>query len=105
MPTNEVELLRPANYDERQQTTAGQKDDVSDYDLELKDGEDSELPWVTKVTDPLEDFADAGENGRNAAGYDLRVLANEAGLEDVTTNVPWRRSQRLKKKIKKVKST
>ena len=41
VPTNEVELLRPAIFDKRQQTTAGQKEDVSNYDLELKDREGS----------------------------------------------------------------
>ena len=68
----------------------------------MKDGKDFELPWVTKVTDPIEDFAGTGEDGRDAAGYDLGVLAKEAGLEDVTTNVPRKRSQTLKKKTKKV---
>ena len=48
---------------------------------------------MTKVTDPLEDFADAGEDERDAAGHDLRVLAKEDVLEDVTTNVPQRRSR------------
>ena len=37
---------------------------------------------MTKVTEPLEDFADAGEDNRDAAGYGPRVLAKEAGLED-----------------------
>ena len=73
-------LRMSTNYDERQRTTASQKDDVLDYDLELKDGKDSELSWVTKVMDPLKDSADAGDNGRVTAGCDLRVLATEAYL-------------------------
>ena len=60
------------NYDERQRTTADQKDDVLDYNPEVEEGKDSELPQVTKVMDPFEDFADAG--------YNLRVLAGEADL-------------------------
>ena len=47
-----------ANYDKRQRSTAGQKDDVLNYDLEQKDGEDSELPWVTKIKDPYEGLWD-----------------------------------------------
>ena len=70
----------------------------------MKDGKDFELPWVTKVTDPIEDFAGTGKDDRDAAGYDLRVLTEEAGLEDATTKLPRRRSQRNKMKTKKVKS-
>ena len=39
------------------------------------------LPRVTKVTDPLEDFADVGEDERVTAGSNLRVLATAADLE------------------------
>ena len=94
--TNPDAMIRTStNYDERQQSTASQKDDVSDYNLELKDGDNYKLPWVTKVTNLFEDLAGAGKDNRDAAGYDLGVLAKEAGLEDVTTYVP-RRSSRLK---------
>ena len=72
------------NYDDSQGSTAGQKDDFSDNDLELKDGEVSELPKVMMVTDSLEDFADAGEDKTDAAGYELRVPATEADLEGHT---------------------
>ena len=36
----------------------------------------------------------------DTAGHDVRDLGKETGLEDVTMNVPHRRSQRAKKKIK-----
>ena len=53
------EILRTStNYDERQRTTASQKDDVSDYDLQLKDGEDSE---------------GAGQGGRPGGGHYVRA--------------------------------
>ena len=69
--------------------TAGQ-DDVTADDANGHDLRDTPSQWDA--------FADG------AAGHDLRELAKRAGLEDVATNVPRRRSQRFKKKTKKVKS-
>ena len=63
------ETLRlSTSYDESQGITAGQKDDVSDIDLELKDAEVSKLPRMTKVTNLLEDFVNVGKDGRVTAG-------------------------------------
>ena len=68
----------PTNYDESQQSTTGQEGGGSDCDLELKDGVDSELPKVTKVSNSLEGLADAGNNGKDTAGYNMRTLAMKA---------------------------
>ena len=57
----------------RQWSIAGQKDDDAVYDPELKDGEDSELPWVTKVTDPIKIFA-----GSEDERHSCRLLLGKA---------------------------
>ena len=70
----------PMSFDESQKSTAGQKGGGSHCDLELKDGVDSELPKVTKVTNSLKGLADAGNNEKDTAGYNMRSLAAKAGL-------------------------
>ena len=86
MPTNEVELLR--------------EPDKKESTVEEIDKTEGEAPdELLRDTAAQEEVtADA------AAGHDLREVAEDAGLEEVTTNVPRRRSQRLKQKTKKVKS-
>ena len=82
MAADPDEMIRTsANYDEWQWSIAGQKEVVSDCELKLKDGEDSLLPWVTKVKDPYKGLWDnSGKEDRVTAGYNLRVLATEADL-------------------------
>ena len=70
----------PANYDESQQSTAGQQEGASDCNLVLKDGVGSVLPKVTMVTNSLEGLTDADKDERGAAGYDTRMLAMKADL-------------------------
>ena len=57
----------PSNHGKNQRGTAGQEQDDSDCDLELKDGEDSELPKVAKVASSLEDCADVGKDVKDSA--------------------------------------
>ena len=57
----------PSNYNKNHRGTVGQEQDNSDCDLELKDGEDSELPKVVKVANSLKDCADVGEDERDGA--------------------------------------
>ena len=74
-------LRTSANYDEWQWNTAGQKDVMSDYDMELKNREDSVRPWVTKVKDSYKELWDnSGKEDGVTAGYDPRVLDMEADL-------------------------
>ena len=70
----------PTNYDKNQQSIAGQEEDGSDCDLELKDRSDSELPKVTKIKNLLRGLVDADKDKRGAADYDARALATQAAL-------------------------
>ena len=69
------------NYDESQGSSDGQTDDVLDNNLELNDGEVTNLPRMTKVTNLLDDVTEVEEGEKVTADCKLRVLATEAGLE------------------------
>ena len=73
-------LLVPTNEVELLREPAVNEPTSANHDLELKDGEDT-------------------------AGCALEMLAEEADLKDDTTNMPRRRSQRLKTRTKEVKSS
>ena len=69
MDTDLNNMIRtPTNYNKNQRNTAGQEEDGSDCDLGPKGREDSELPKVMKVSNSLEELADAGKDERDAAG-------------------------------------
>ena len=78
VPTNEVELLREPD---KKESAAEEVDEI----------EGKAPDNLLRDTATQEDVT-----ADDAAGHNLRELAKEAGLEDGTTNVPRRRSQRLK---------
>ena len=59
---------------------AGQEEDGSDYELELKDRPSSELLKATKVSDLLRCLSDADEDKKGTADYDTRAPATQAAL-------------------------
>ena len=68
MNTDLDDMIRtPMKYNENQRNTAGQEEDGLDCDLGSKDGEDSKLPKVMKVSNSLKDLADAGKDKSDAA--------------------------------------
>ena len=58
----------PTNSDKSRQSTTGQEEGDSDSDLEQKDGVDSKLPKMTKITNSLMGLADAYSGDRGATG-------------------------------------
>ena len=84
-PTDAVppdETLRThTNYDESQGSSAGQTDDVADNDLELNDGDVTNLHRMTMGTNLLDDIDEVDEGEKVTSDCNLRVLVTEAGLE------------------------
>ena len=79
---DEAMTRTPTNSDKSQQSPAGQEEGGSACDLEPKDGVDSKLPKMTKVTNLLKDLIDAGSDEKGATGYDTRTMAKIEPLQN-----------------------